>query len=154
MTIEILKSSIVAPSGQKLVMLGGEVYDQKKKGDMIYEFKWVDGEPVMLIYKRVLGHNTPAFMVEFADAYRYARSDGHATKELLQVLCHEAAKAIGVESDKASIFRLIDIMVEGVGILLMMPPEPKALEIANRPSSGNDELCIKINGQTVIETMV
>lgn len=154
MTIEILKSSLLHASGKKMVMIGGDCHGRRKTGDIISEYKWVDGEPVMLLYKDVLGHNTPAFMIEFADAYKFAKSDGTATKELVQEMSHQAAKALNSEHDKATIFRIISVIMDGIGDLLMMPPEPKALEIANRPSSGNDELAIKINGQTVIETVV
>lgn len=152
--IEIMRSSIMHASGKPMVMLGGDVWDQRKKGDLIIEFKWVSGEPVMLLYKNTLGSQSQAFMIEFADAYKFARADGNATRELMSTYSHEAAKAIGCEHDKASVYRIITAIMENIGDLLMMPPEPKALEIANRPSSGHDELSIKVNGQVVMETMV
>lgn len=151
---DILKTSLLHASGKQMVMLGGDVYDQRTKGDITYEFKWVDGEPVMLLYKRVLGKNTPAFMLELADCHKFALSNGYATQRLLSETCHHAARAIGSEHDKATIYRIIDVILDGVPILLSMPPEPKAIEIANRPSSGNDELSIKIDGKTVIETVI
>lgn len=151
---QIKRSTILHPTGHKMVMLGGDVFDQRVTGDIISEFKWVDGEPVMLLYKRVLGQNTKAYMIEMKDAHMFAMSNGRASKRLLDTLCHDAAKALNSEHDKATVFRLIGIILDGLPDLLRMPPEPKALEIANRPSSGNDELAIKINGQTVIETVV
>lgn len=156
MDSEIKKSSIVGPTGQKLVMLGGDVYEQRITGDIISEFKWVDGEPVMLLYKRVLGTTGKAYMIEFKDAYRFATSSGNATKELVQSLCRDAAKALNSENDKATIFRLIDIILNGLPDLLMMPPEPKAHEIANRETSGNDELKIvdRTSGTVLIEATV
>lgn len=152
--IDILRSQLTHPSGKRMVMLGGDVYEQLHKGDVTYEFKWVDGEPVMLIYKRTLGASSPAYMIEMLDAHKFAKSNGYATKELLSKYCNDAAKAVGCEHDKATIFRMIDVILDGIPILLRMPPEPKAIEIANRPSSGNDELSIKIDGKTVIETQV
>ena len=154
MANDILRSQLLHASGKRMVMLGGDVYDQRTKGDVIYECKWVDGEPVLLIYKRTLGSNSPAYMIEMADAHKFALSSGYATKELMSKYCFEAAKAVGSEHDKATIFRMIDVIVDGIDILLQMPPEPKEIEIANRPSSGNDELAIKIDGKTVIETVV
>jgi hypothetical protein len=151
---DILRTSLLHSSGKPMVMLGGFVFEQLHKGDITYEFKWVDGEPVMLIYKCVLNKNTPAYMIEMKDAHLFALSDGHATRQLLEKYCHDAAKALGSEHDKATIFRLIDVILDGVPILLKMPPEPKEQEIANRPSSGNDELSIKIDGKTVIEVQV
>lgn len=152
--IDILRSEILHPSGKRMVMLGGDVYEQLHKGDITYEFKWVGGEPVMLIYKRTLGANSPAYMIEMSDAHKFAESNGYATRALLSKYCYEAAKAVGSEHDKATAFRMIDVILDGIPILLRMPPEPKVFEIANRPSTGNDELSIKVDGKTVIETVV
>jgi hypothetical protein len=154
MSTDILRTNLLHASGQEMVMLGGDVYEQLTKGDITHEYKWRNGEPIMLIYKRVLGRNTPAYMIEMKDAHQYAMSNGGPTKALLSKLCMEAAQAIGVEHDKASIYRIIDVIVEGMDILLKMPPEPKAIEVANRPSTGNDELCIKIDGKVIAEVQL
>lgn len=142
------------PSGKKMVMLGGDVFDQRITGDIVSEFKWVDGEPVMLLYKCVLGRNTPAYMIELVDAHKFALSNGNASKELVSTLCHEAARTLSSEHDKATQFRLIDIILNGLADLLRMPPEPRAIEQANKPSSGNDELKIMMDGKTIIEVQV
>lgn len=154
MSSNILKTNLLHASGQEMVMLGGDVYEQLTKGDITHEYKWRDGEPIMLIYKRVLGRNTPTYMIEMKDAHEYAMSNGGPTKRLLSKLCFDAAVALGVEHDKASITRIIDVIVEGMDILLKMPPEPKAIEIANRPSTGNDELTLKIDGKIVAEVQL
>jgi hypothetical protein len=154
MSNDILRSKLLHPSGKAMVMLGGDVYEQRTKGDIIYEFKWVEGEPVMLIYKRTLGRNSPAYMIEMLDAHKFAMSNGHATSRLMKEYCIAAAEAVQAHHDKATMHRMIDVILDGIPILLSMPPEPKAIEIANRPTSGNDEMSIKIDGKTVIETMV
>lgn len=151
---DILKSSLLHASGKEMVMLGGDVWDQRVTGDIVSEFKWVNGEAVMLIYKRVLGKNTQAFMIEMKDAHRFALSNGNATKELLSDLSHQAAKAVDSEFDKATIMRIIDVILDGIPDLLRMPPEPKVLEVANRPSSGHDELEIRVDGKIVMEVQV
>jgi hypothetical protein len=144
-------SSLLHASGHNMVMLGGFVYEQHTTGDIISEYKWVNGEPVMLLYKRILGNNTQAYMIELKDAHEFAMSNGHASKALLQTYCQDAAKALRAENDKATVFRLIDIILNGLPILIGMPPEPKEQEIANRPTSGNDEMELKINGKTICE---
>jgi hypothetical protein len=154
MNSNTLRSQLLHPSGKEMVMLGGDVWDQRVTGDIVSEYKWVDGEPVMLIYKRVLGANTPAFMIELKDAHRFVVSNGNATRKLLQELSLQAAKALNSEHDKATSFRIITVILDGIGDLIRMPPEPVALEIANRPSSGHDELAIKVDGKTVMEAMV
>lgn len=151
---DILTSTLFHPTGKPMVMLGGDVYDQRVTGDIISEFKWVNGEPVMLLYKRTLGRNTPAYMIEMKDAHEFALSNGNPSKQLLGKLCRDAAHALESEHDKATMFRLIDVILNGLADLLRMPPEPKALEEANRPSSGNDEIAIMIDGKTVFETTI
>jgi hypothetical protein len=150
----IQKSTIMHPSGMNMVMLGGDVYDQRTTGDIISEFKWVNGEPVMLIYKRVLGHNTKAYMIELEDAHMFATSSGLPSKMLLSTYCRDAARALNSEHDKATMFRLIDVIMEGLADLLRMPPEPKAHEIANRPTTSGDELKIIMDGKTIAEVQV
>jgi hypothetical protein len=149
-------SSLLHASGRPMVMLGGFVYEQHTTGDIVSEYKWVDGEPVMLLYKRVLGKNTQAFMIELKDAHEFVLSNGNPSKKLLMDLCHQAAKALNSEHDKATIFRLIGIIADGMPILIGMPPEPKAQEVANRPTSGTDELVLKDrrSGQILLETQV
>lgn len=154
MSSKIKKSSILHASGKKLVMLGGDVWDQRVTGDIISEFKWIDGEPAMLIYKSVLGKNTQAYMIEMKDAHQFALSNGQASKRLLNELCFGAAKALNSEYDKATVHRLITVILDGLPDMLRMPPEPTELEKANRPSTGNDEISIKIDGKTIIETVV
>lgn len=149
-----MRTSLLHATGKAMVMLGGDVYEQRTKGDITYEFKWVNGEPVMLIYKRTLGRNTPAYMIELADAHKFALSSGHATERLMKHYCVEAARAIQSHHDKATMHRLIDVILDGIPILVGMPPEPKAVEIANRPSTGNDELTIKVDGKVIAEVQL
>lgn len=151
---KVLKSSIVHPSGKKMVMLGGLVFDQRERGGLVSEFKWVDGEPVMILYKRTLGNNSPAFIIEMKDAYQFAASDGYATKQLLSELSLDAARAIGEVHDKALVHQIITAILDGIPDLLKMPPEPSEQEVANRFSTGNDELSIKVDGKTVIEVQI
>lgn len=152
--MDMLKTTLLHESGRPMVMLGGDVFAQFTKGDITHEYKWVDGEPTMLIYKRVLGHNTPAYMIEIKDAHEFVASNGHASRALISRYCFEIAQTLGVEHDKASLFRIISIIEEGIEILVKMPPEPKEIELANRPSTGNDELSLKVDGQTVMEVQV
>lgn len=154
MSSNILKSQLLHASGKQMVMLGGDVFDQKVMGDIVVEHKWVDGEPVTLLYKRILGSNTPAYMVEMKDAWKFVQSNGYATKELIKELAHGAAEALRCENDKSSIFRIIDALVYGIEVMLKMPPEPLAIEIANRPTTGNDELSLKIDGKTIFEAQL
>jgi hypothetical protein len=154
LSTDILKTNLLHANGKRMVMLGGDVYEQKTTGDITHEYKWVDGEPVMLLYKRILGSNTPAYMIEMKDAHEFMMSNGYASKRLISTLCYDAAKVLRAENDKATLFRIIGIIEEGIAILLRMPPEPKAIEVANRPTTGNDEISIKVDGKVIFEAQL
>ncbi len=152
--IKKLGSTMYHPSGRKMVMLGGVCYKRYKHGDIICEVKWVDGEGVMILYKSVLGANTPAYMIEHRDAHLFAQSNGYAAKKLLSTYAREAAIALNSEHDKATIGRIIDVILNCMEDLIKIPPEPRAQAVANQPSSGHDELSIKVNGKTVAEIVI
>ena len=149
-----MRNSIVHPSGKLMVQLGGNYHKQFHTGDLIIELKWVDEEPVMLIYKQVLGANSPAAMIEHADAYKYANSDGTASKALICELAEKTAAAIGADHDLHTAYRIIDAIMNYMPDLLMMPPAPKEIVLADAPTRGEDELTVKIDGKTIAEVLV
>lgn len=150
-----MRTTLLDPeSGRKMVMLGGDFYKQYKKGDLIVEFKWVDEEPVMILYKRTLGANSPAYMIEMKDAHQYALSNGEASKSLVCELGMQAANALGCHNDRATAFRIIDAIVNFLPDLIKMPPAPKEIILADAPSRGEDELTIKVDGKVIAEVLV
>jgi hypothetical protein len=141
-------------SGKPMVMLGGPfVHKQYVKGDICVEFKWHDGEPCMILYKAAATSKFGAYMVEMKDAYQFANPNGHQTAQL-QDLCRGAHDAMGFHQDKYAVFRIMDIILDGLGELLRMPPEPKASEDQNRPVAEGDELKIVVDGKTLFEVTV
>lgn len=149
-----MRSTLLHASGQKMVALGINYYRIFRKGDLVVELKWVDEEPVMLLYKMVLGANSPAYMIEHKDAFQFATSKGDATKKLVVDLCDQAARAINCEHDHHTKIRIIDAILNFMDDLLMMPPAPKEIALADAPTNGTDELSVKVNGQVVAEAMV
>jgi hypothetical protein len=147
--------NILDITGKKMVMLGGEhVWRQRITGDVVSEFKWIDGEPHMILYRAVPTTKTGAYLIDMNDAHKYADSRSGGPSPTLMQDAIAACKAIGFYDDKFAVMRVMDIILDGLPDLLAMPPEPKASEIANRPTTGNDEISIKVNGQTVIEAVV
>lgn len=141
-------------SGKPMVMLGGPfVHKHYVKGDICVEFKWHDGEPVMIMYKAVAQTKVGAYMVEMKDAHKFANPNGHQTAQL-QELCQQAHDAMGFHMDKFAVFRIMDIILDGLGELLKMPPEPMASEESNRPVALGDELTVKLDGKTLFEVTV
>lgn len=148
-----MRSTLLHASGREMVALGVNSFRIFRKGDLIVELKWVNEEPVMLLYKQTLGTNSTAYMLEHKDAYQYAQSDGNATKDMVIRLAANAARALGAEHDKDTRIRIMDAILNFMPDLLMMPPPPKQIVLADQPT-GENELSVKVNGVTVAEAMV
>lgn len=151
-----MKTNIADVSGKRMVILGGPfMYKQFIHGDVTVELTWIDEEPHMLLYRSNPGPKEGAYLIELTDAHRYANSKTGGPSVSLRTDCIEAARAIGFNvHDKFALFKVMSCILDHITDLLAMPPEPKASEIANRPTTGNDELVIKVNGQTVAEVVI
>jgi hypothetical protein len=131
------------------------MYKQFIHGDVTVELTWVNEEPHMLIYRSNPGPKEGAYMIELIDAHKYVDSKTGGPSSSLRMDCIEATRAIGFNvHDKYALFKVMTCILDHITDLLAMPPEPKASEIANRPSTGNDELTIKVNGEVVAEVVV
>jgi len=149
-----MKFTISDITGKPMVMLGGPfVHLQRVTGDIVSEFKWHDGEPVVILYRAVPTTKTGAYMIELKDAHLYAASNGMPTPKLFHNAI-EACRAIGFYDDSHAVRRMMDIILDGMPDLIAMPPEPKASEDANRPAADGDELTIKLDGKTIAEVVV
>jgi hypothetical protein len=150
-----MQSSILGLNGHMMVMLG-DAYREFTKGDISCQLKWVNGEPVMILFKFKPGASSPSYMIELRDAHLYMNSDGYASNLLHRKLSMDCAVALGVQNDKASIWRIISLIEDHIEDLIHMPEEPKYSEIANRPIAQDqtNELVIKVNGKAIFEAMV
>ncbi len=151
-----MKTNILAPSGKKMVILGGPfMWKQFVHGDVTVELTWVDEEPHMLIYRSNPGAKEGAYLIELTDAHKYVHSQRGGPSKTLMRDAVEAAVSIGFShTDTHGIYKVMTCILDHITDLLAMPPEPKASEIANRPSTGNDELTIKVDGVVVAEVVV
>lgn len=107
------------------VVVGGKnAWRQKRKGDIFVAFHWINGEPAMVLFParpNTLGAG--AFVVCMSAAHKYATPAGYPTKYCIE----QSAKAValmGMYSDRFTIHRIADAILEGIEDLLDMPPEP------------------------------
>jgi len=151
-----MRTSIADASGKQLVVLGGPfMYKQFIHGDVTVELTWVNEEPHMLLYRSNPGPKEGAYMIELIDAHKYVDSVTGGPSRTLQQDCIEATRAMGFSTtDTHALFKVMTCILDHISDLIAMPPEPKASEIANRPTTGNDELTIKVNGEVVAEVVV
>ncbi len=149
-----MKSSIIGSSGAPMIILGGpHMYKDRKIGQFVCEYSWINGEPSMVLYPAARVEKTGAYVINMNDAYKYVGSDGYATPTLMSD-CIDAAKAMGFYDDKFACMQIADIILDGISDLINMPPEPQASETANAPTNGENELTIKLDGQTIVEAVV
>jgi hypothetical protein len=139
-------------NGREMVRLGGDVvHERKVYGDVVAEFAWPGDEPGMILYRAVPVEKTGAFIVEMKDAHLYGQANGYPTPTLVRDAMR-AAEAIGLGVDRAGAFKMADVILDGLPILLGMPPRPpeacKPNKLARAVESG--ALSVSIGGKQVL----
>lgn len=91
------------------------------------------------------------FVIPLSVAHQYVASDGHPNLLYALGAAVDAAVCLGMAPEMSTVHRIIDIIVEGVPDLVMMPPEPEQPRPASEPAG---ELSIRIDGDQVLNTEV
>lgn len=156
-----MSASILGPNGQRMVELGGErAWLQRTKGDIVCSFQWLQVDEVdreapvacMCLFPAMRHMDTAAYVIPQINAHAYANSAGGASPALMG-LAFKAAGHMGFFPDKTTVHRIMDIVLEGIPDLIMMPSEqPGALNIA-RLMHGI-EARATVNGKTFNETLL
>lgn len=145
-------ASILDISGTKMLHLDEGIYKKFVHGDMQVVFKWYMGEPVMIIAKSY-GDKVGSYMIELYDAHEYVLNTGYQSPKAHE-LCRGACEAMGYYMDKHAVFKVMDLILNYLPDLIRMPPEPKAIEDANRPAAQGDHLTFIVDGQVMLEVEV
>ena len=143
---------IQSVDGREMVRLGGDVvHERKVYGDVVAEFAWPGDEPGMILYRAVPVENTGAFIVELQDAHLYGQADGYPTPTLVRDAMR-AAEAIGLGVDRAGAFKMADVILDGLPILLGMPPTPPEARKPDRLAQAvkDGALSVSIGGERVL----
>jgi hypothetical protein len=126
------------------VHIGGkQAYLQRITGDIVSSYQWVNEEPAMILWpaiRRTIGGG--AYVICLSSAFKYTDQ-----KYLIQQAVI-AARQIGMDETSFTIRRIADVILDGLGDLLAMPPTPrdwKDKEIAENIG----ELLIKVDGETI-----
>lgn len=128
-------SSILSARGQRHIALGGErCWRQRVTGDICVSYQWLDvgkREPsaCMVLFPTTMKMDGGAYAVPQDNAYEYADENGAPTPYLLTAALN-AAVSMGFFPDQSTVFRLVDIIVDGLSDLIRMPSEqPGELDI-------------------------
>lgn len=146
-------SSILSPSGQTWVEIGGDrVWQQRTKGDIVITFQWLmvgkkEPQACMVLFPSTLKLNGGAYAIPQENAYEYADSKGNPTPHLLTA-AYNAAQTMGFFPDEFTVFRIVDIIVDNLPDLIRMPSDqPQKLDL-QRQILGI-EASAKVNGKTI-----
>ena len=135
--------SLLGPAGTPYVNLGGErAWRQYTKGDMVCSLQWIDLQahdpnfpedgpiPCMVLFHAFRRVEAGAHVIPQRYAYLYGARDGKPTPHFFRAVV-DACETMGFDrNDKAAQFRCIDLVVEAMPDLILMPSEqPTPLEI-------------------------
>ena len=121
-------SSILSARGQRHIELGGDrCWEQRVKGDICVSYQWLDigkKEPAacMVLFPTTLKLDGGAYAIPQDNAWEYADSKGGPTPYLLTA-AFNAAATMGFFPDRSTVFRIVDIIVDGLPDLVRMPSE-------------------------------
>lgn len=151
-------SSILGASGANWVECGGDrVWEQRIKGDIVVSYQWLmagrkEPQACMVLFPVLPKMDGGAYAIPQENAYEYSDSTGGPTPYLLTAAMN-AANSMGFFPDQSTVFRIVDIIVEGLGDLVRMPSDqPVALDI--KRASFGIEATAKVNGQVIHQEVI
>jgi hypothetical protein len=151
-------SSILGPNGATWVELGGErVWNQRIKGDIVVSYQWLmagkkEPSACMVLFPVTPKMDGGAYAIPQDNAYEYSDHSGGPTPYLLTA-AYNAAAQMGFYPDQSTVFRIVDLIVDGLADLVRMPSDqPAALNIA-RPVHGI-EATARVQGQVIHQEVI
>lgn len=144
-------SSILGATGANWVEVGGErCWEQRVKGDIVVSYQWLmvgkkEPQACMVLFPTVPKMDGGAYAIPQENAYEYSDATGGPTPYLLTAAMN-AATSMGFYPDQSTVFRIVDIIVEGLADLIRMPSDqPGALDI--KRAIHGIEATARVNGQ-------
>lgn len=131
------------------IVIGGEkAWKTYRHGDIGVAYHWVNGEPAMVLFPAT--RNTGgSFAICLSSAHLYAESNGYATRHAAGK-AYEAAEVLGIGFERATIFRLISAILDGIPDLVAMPPE----RVDRDTSDAIGEMRVLVDGEVISERVV
>jgi hypothetical protein len=157
-----MSTSILSPTGQPMVMIGGErAWKQRTIRDIVCSFQWLDRpdidpegpHPCMILHRRDNTMDRGAYVIPQRNAYAYATPSGEPTPQLM-ASAFLATTQLGFHPDTSTVHRLIDIIVEGLADLVLMPStQPGEFDLRKYGVHGI-EATAKVNGKTIHQELI
>jgi hypothetical protein len=151
-------SSILGATGQNWVECGGDrTWEQRIKGDIVVSYQWLDvgkKEPqaCMVLFPIVPKMDGGAYAIPQDNAYEYSDASGGPTPYLLTAAMN-AATSMGFYPDQSTVFRIVDIIVDGLPDLIRMPSDQPGHLDLKRAIHGI-EATAKVNGNIIHQELI
>jgi hypothetical protein len=117
------------------IVVGKDAVMQRQKGDIIATFQYVQGEAAMILSPLRPKPGGGIFVICESAIPRYLQDSYVFSKAC------EAANVMGMDSTKATITRICDIIFSYIPFLVEMPPKPDELKRVV------DEAIVSVNGK-------
>lgn len=129
-------------------ILGDNAWLKRINHGLVSSYQWFNGEPAMFLYPAGKERGG-AFVLPIDSAHQWVMSNGHPDLAHAIPVAMQAAKTMGLDTDKSTIRRIVDVIIDGIPDLLRMPPErPKTLD---EPGVAIGEASIKLDGEVIHE---
>jgi hypothetical protein len=146
-----------------MACLGGEgAWKQRTIKGIFCSFQWLDlsadgletTNPCMVLF-RPGSMGGGAYVVPQQNAHRFGHRDGTPTQHLLTA-SFAAAQQLGFDMrDKQAIRQVVDIVIEGLPDLILMPSEPpNGSSAIMKELVRGIEASVKVNGRKVYEELL
>ncbi len=138
------------------VMIGGEkAWKKRAHGDIGVSFQWVNGEQSMILFplhRRT--RDAGAFVIGISAMHLYAQANGYPNLHTCIPRAMEAARTMDMGQDKATVRRIVEIILDSLPDLAQMPPEPDWVEREVQKAQNIGELTIKQGDRVLTERVV
>lgn len=138
------------------VMIGGEkAWKKRAHGDIGVSFQWVNGEPSMILFPlHRRASDSGAFVIGISVMHLYAQSNGYPNLHTCIPRAQEAARTMDLGQDKATVRRIVEIILDSLPDLAEMPPEPDWTQQAVDKALNVGEMTIKTGDRVIAERVV
>lgn len=156
-------SALLGPNANPMVCIGGaNAWRTRTIKGIMCSFQWLDlsaegmdtANACMCLFNPQ-SVSRGAYVVPQQNAYRFGHRDGTPTQHLLTA-GWAAAEQMGFDMrDRSAIKNIIDIIIEGLPDLILMPSEPpNSPEVILREAVRGIEARVKMNGKTIHEEVL
>ncbi len=155
---------LLAPSARPLVALGGDnAWKQRNIRGITCSFQWLDlsaegfesANACMCLFNAYRNMDKGAYVIPQQHGFLFGTREGNPTAHLATT-AFSAAQQLGFDMrDKSAIRQIIDIIIEGLPDLILMPSEPPdAPEVIVENAVKGIEATAKLNGKIIHQELL